>query len=75
MPFSSCFRTMGISVGSPPKFYNAFPNGKPDEFFEINKHADILDKAEENIQKGDPLSAELKNKAVSLIQKCKIRFK
>jgi 5-formaminoimidazole-4-carboxamide-1-(beta)-D-ribofuranosyl 5'-monophosphate synthetase len=41
------FKTMGISIGAPPKFYNAFPNGKPDEFFEIDKHADILDKAQE----------------------------
>jgi 5-formaminoimidazole-4-carboxamide-1-(beta)-D-ribofuranosyl 5'-monophosphate synthetase len=41
------FRTLGISVGKPPKFYNAFPNGKPDEFFEIAEHADILDKTDE----------------------------
>lgn len=41
------FKTLGISVGSPPKFYNAFPNGKPDEFFEIDKHADILGKTDE----------------------------
>jgi 5-formaminoimidazole-4-carboxamide-1-(beta)-D-ribofuranosyl 5'-monophosphate synthetase len=41
------FKTMGISIGKPPKFYNAFPNGKPDEFFEIREHADILDKTQE----------------------------
>lgn len=40
------FKTMGISVGPPPKFYNAFPNGKPDEFFEIEKHSDILGKTD-----------------------------
>jgi len=41
------FKTMGISVGTPPKFYDAFPNGKPDEFFEIDEHADILEKTDE----------------------------
>ncbi|UCF08725.1 MAG: formate--phosphoribosylaminoimidazolecarboxamide ligase [Thermoplasmata archaeon] len=41
------FRTLGISVGKPPKFYDAFPNGKPHEFFEIKEHIDILEKTEE----------------------------
>jgi 5-formaminoimidazole-4-carboxamide-1-(beta)-D-ribofuranosyl 5'-monophosphate synthetase len=41
------FRTLGISIGSPPKFYDAFPNAKPDEFFIADKHEDILVKADE----------------------------
>ncbi|MEE9151952.1 MAG: formate--phosphoribosylaminoimidazolecarboxamide ligase [Thermoplasmata archaeon] len=41
------FRTLGISLGSPPKFYDAFPNAKPDEFLVVNEHEDILTKADE----------------------------
>ncbi len=41
------FRTLGISIGPPSKFYEAFPNGKPDEFFVVDNHKAILDKAEE----------------------------
>jgi 5-formaminoimidazole-4-carboxamide-1-(beta)-D-ribofuranosyl 5'-monophosphate synthetase len=41
------FSTLGISVGPPPKFYNAFPQGKPDDFFVVKDHKDIPDYAEE----------------------------
>lgn len=41
------FRTMGICVGKPPKFYDAFPLAKPDEFISVGDYADILTKAEE----------------------------
>ncbi len=35
------FRTLGICVGEPPKFYDAFPKGKPDEFFSVTSYKDI----------------------------------
>jgi 5-formaminoimidazole-4-carboxamide-1-(beta)-D-ribofuranosyl 5'-monophosphate synthetase len=38
-------------VGPPAKFYNAFPGGKPDEFFTVDKHSEILDKTEELCEK------------------------
>lgn len=50
------FKTLGISIGPPHKFYDAFPNGKPDEFFVVDDHKSIPDKA-----------AELREKNVILI--------
>lgn len=44
------FKTLGISIGPPPKFYDAFPNAKPDEFFVVKNHQDILEKADELCQ-------------------------
>ncbi|UCE36823.1 MAG: formate--phosphoribosylaminoimidazolecarboxamide ligase [Thermoplasmata archaeon] len=41
------FKTLGISVGPPAKFYDAFPKGKPDEFFVVDNHSDIPEKAED----------------------------
>jgi 5-formaminoimidazole-4-carboxamide-1-(beta)-D-ribofuranosyl 5'-monophosphate synthetase len=41
------FKTLGISIGPPPKFYEAFPNAKPDEFFMVDDHGDIIAKADE----------------------------
>jgi hypothetical protein len=35
---------------------------------------DILDRAEENMQTGDPVTTALKNRAVNLIEKCRIKF-
>jgi len=35
------FKTLGISVGEKKKFYDAFPLGKPDEFFIVDKYKDI----------------------------------
>jgi len=35
------FKTLGISVGEVKKFYDAFPLGKPDEFFIVDKYKDI----------------------------------
>ncbi len=45
------FRTMGICVGKPPKFYEAFPKAKPDEFLVVESYEDIMNKAEELRQK------------------------
>jgi 5-formaminoimidazole-4-carboxamide-1-(beta)-D-ribofuranosyl 5'-monophosphate synthetase len=36
------FRTLGISVGKVKKFYDAFPLGKPDEFFIVDEYKDII---------------------------------
>ena len=41
------FRTIGICIGAPPKFYDAFPKGKPDEFFVVKDYRDILSKTKE----------------------------
>jgi len=41
------FRTLGISVGEKKKLYDAFPLGKPDDFFIVNKYKDILNYTDE----------------------------
>ena len=41
------FRTLGISVGQPPKFYDAFPLAKPDEFISIDKYSDLASISDE----------------------------
>jgi 5-formaminoimidazole-4-carboxamide-1-(beta)-D-ribofuranosyl 5'-monophosphate synthetase len=45
------FKTLGISVGEVKKFYDAFPLGKPDEFFTIDNYKDIAKCADELRQK------------------------
>lgn len=45
------FKTIGICIGTPPKFYDAFPKGKPDEYFLVNEYADILSKSPELSEK------------------------
>jgi len=41
------FKTLGISVGGKKKLYDAFPLGKPDEFFIVKNYKDILKHTEE----------------------------
>jgi len=41
------FKTLGISVGEVKKIYDAFPLGKPDEFFIVDKYQDIASSAKE----------------------------
>jgi 5-formaminoimidazole-4-carboxamide-1-(beta)-D-ribofuranosyl 5'-monophosphate synthetase len=41
------FRTIGICVKKPPKFYDAFPKAKPDEFIIVNSYEDIPSIADE----------------------------
>jgi len=41
------FRTLGICIGKPPKFYEAFPKAKPDEYIIVDSYEDIMNKAEE----------------------------
>src|SRR3989454_1998964 len=46
------FRTIGIAIGKkPPKFYDAFPRAKPDEFFLVDSYEEILDRADELVAK------------------------
>ncbi len=45
------FRTMGITVGQRTKFYDAFPRGKPDEFFYVDSYTQLLDRAKELTEK------------------------
>jgi len=45
------FNTLGIAIGKKPKFYDAFPKAKPDEFFIVESYTDIMQKAEELIEK------------------------
>ena len=41
------FRTIGICIGEPPKFYDAFPKAKPDEFFSVKNYKEILKRTDE----------------------------
>ncbi|MFA5772045.1 MAG: formate--phosphoribosylaminoimidazolecarboxamide ligase [Thermoplasmata archaeon] len=41
------FKTIGIALNKQPKFYDAFPKGKPDEFFIVQNYEEILSLAEE----------------------------
>ena len=45
------FKTLGIAIGKPPKFYDAFPLAKPDEFFVVDKYDDIVTRAGELVAK------------------------
>jgi len=46
------FKTLGISVGEQrPKFYDAFPLGKPDEFFMVTDYKEILKRTDELLEK------------------------
>jgi 5-formaminoimidazole-4-carboxamide-1-(beta)-D-ribofuranosyl 5'-monophosphate synthetase len=45
------FKTMGIVVGQNTKFYDAFPKGKPDEFFRIDSYHDLNGRVDELIEK------------------------
>jgi 5-formaminoimidazole-4-carboxamide-1-(beta)-D-ribofuranosyl 5'-monophosphate synthetase len=40
------FKTIGICMGAPPKFYDAFPRAKPDEFFIVKDYKEILSKTD-----------------------------
>lgn len=45
------FKTLGITVGQKTKFYDAFPRGKPDEFYYIDSYTELLDRADDLIAK------------------------
>ena len=40
-------KSIGICIGKPPKFYDAFPLAKPDEYLVVDSYAEILDVAPE----------------------------
>jgi 5-formaminoimidazole-4-carboxamide-1-(beta)-D-ribofuranosyl 5'-monophosphate synthetase len=41
------FRTLGICVGAPPRYFEGFPLGRPDEFLVLKDHQDLFNHAEE----------------------------
>ncbi len=41
------FKTIGICIGQPPRFYDAFPLAKPDKFFSVESYKALLDYAED----------------------------
>ena len=41
------FKTLGIAVGERKKIYDAFPLGKPNEFFTVDSYKDIIKYSEE----------------------------
>ena len=41
------FKTLGIAVGPPPKYYDAFPLAKPDDFLSIEKYSDLAKLSDE----------------------------
>ncbi|MHB8584986.1 MAG: formate--phosphoribosylaminoimidazolecarboxamide ligase [Thermoplasmatota archaeon] len=41
------FRTLGICVGPPPRYYEAFPLGRPDEFLSLPSYSALFERADE----------------------------
>lgn len=41
------FKTLGIAVGQKTKFYDAFPRGRPDEFFYVDSYTQLQSRADE----------------------------
>lgn len=41
------FKTIGICIGQPPKFYDAFPLAKPDKFISLDSYKALLDHSDE----------------------------
>jgi len=41
------FRTLGICIGQPPRFYDAFPLAKPDSFICVESYKALLDYADD----------------------------
>lgn len=41
------FRTLGIAIKKQPRFYDAFPGAKPDEFFLVDSYNEVLERAKE----------------------------
>ena len=44
-------RSIGISIGKQPEFYDAFPLGRPDEFIVVENYSEILAKKDKLISK------------------------
>jgi len=45
------FKTIGICVKQPPRFYDAFPMARPDEFIVVDSHQDIPNIVDELVAK------------------------
>ena len=45
------FKTLGITIGQNTKFYEAFPRGRPDEFFKVDTYPELLDRADELVER------------------------
>jgi len=41
------YRTLGIAIGARPRFYDAFPLARPDEFLLVDSYKEILDQADD----------------------------
>lgn len=44
------FKTIGICIGQPPKFYNAFPLAKPDKFICLDSYKALLDHSDDFVE-------------------------
>jgi len=44
------FKTLGICLGRPPKFYDAFPLAKPDSFLSLGGYGDLLDESDRLVE-------------------------
>ena len=33
--------TLGIAIGKPPRFYDAFPRARPDRFLSVDRHSNV----------------------------------
>lgn len=40
-------RSLGLSIGPPPRYYEAFPGGKPDEFLEMASWHELMERVAE----------------------------
>jgi 5-formaminoimidazole-4-carboxamide-1-(beta)-D-ribofuranosyl 5'-monophosphate synthetase len=45
------FRTLGIAIGKQPRFYDAFPLARPDEFLLVDSYDAILDEADDLVSR------------------------
>jgi 5-formaminoimidazole-4-carboxamide-1-(beta)-D-ribofuranosyl 5'-monophosphate synthetase len=41
------FKTLGLAIGHIPKYYDAYPKAKPDDFMIVSSHLDVLKHASE----------------------------
>jgi len=41
------FQSLGIAIGKRPRFYDAFPLARPDEFLVVDSYEDLLDRADD----------------------------
>ena len=44
------FKTLGICLGDPPKFYDAFPLAKPDAFLSLNSYGALLEESDRLVE-------------------------